>query len=163
MPLIIKQIATGGNNAVSSGLAFSLMGVVATLSALIAGKIASGNINLKTMMVWCCLATGMLYLPPMFAQTLAPLIILMAFMGTFKGGIMISSSSLIALSVSESEQGMAYGLQQSATFLGSGLGPFLGGTLAALISLRVVFPVAAGLYILAGLLVLKLLPEIKKG
>jgi DHA1 family multidrug resistance protein-like MFS transporter len=163
VPLIIKEIGIGGNSAVSSGVAFSLMGVVATISALVVSRIASGNINLKKMMVYCSLATGLLYLPPMFARALVPFIALMALMGTFKGGIMIASSSLIALSVTESQQGMAYGLQQSANFLGSGIGPILGGGLAALIGLRVVFPVAAGLYILAGLLVFKILPELKRG
>jgi DHA1 family multidrug resistance protein-like MFS transporter len=113
-------------------------------------------------MVYSCLGTGLLYLPPMFAQALVPFIALMALRGTFTGGITMSSSSLIALTVTESEQGMAYGLQQSANFLGNGLGPVLGGGLASLISLRVVFPVAAALYILAGLLVLKLLPELKR-
>jgi DHA1 family multidrug resistance protein-like MFS transporter len=162
VPLIIKALGTGSNSAVSSGAAFSLMGVVATISALLAGKIAGGNINLKKMMVYCCLFTGILYLPPMFAQSLVPFIALMSLMGTFKGGIMISSSSLIALTVSESQQGMAYGLQQSANFLGNGIGPILGGGLASLTNLRVVFPVAAGLYILAGLLVFKLLPELKR-
>ena len=162
VPLIIKELGKGVSSAASSGAAFSLMGVVATISALVASKIVGGNINLKRMMVYCCLATGALYLPPMFAYTLVPFIALMALMGTFKGGIMIASSSLIALSVSESQQGMAYGLQQSANFLGNGLGPFIGGGLAALIGLRVVFPVAGGLYILAGLLVFLLLPEIKR-
>ena len=162
VPLIIKGLGSGSNSAVSSGAAFSLMGVVATLSALVASRTVGGNVNLKKMMVYCCLFTGVLYLPPMFAPALVPFIALMSLMGTFKGGIMISSSSLIALSVSESQQGMAYGLQQSANFLGSGLGPLIGGSLASLIGLRVVFPVAAGLYILAGLLVFKLLPEIKR-
>jgi DHA1 family multidrug resistance protein-like MFS transporter len=162
VPLIIKALRSGVGSATESGLAFSLMGVVATISSLVASRIVGGNINLKKMMAYCCLFTGVLYLPPMFAQALVPFIALMALMGTFKGGIMIASSSLIALTVTSSEQGMAYGLQQSANFLGSGLGPLIGGGLAALIGLRVVFPVASGLYILAGLLVFKLLPELKR-
>ncbi len=162
IPLIIKEVAKGVSSVVSSGTALSLMGIVATVSALVVSRFVSVNVNLKKMMVYCCLATGLLYLPPMFAHSLVPFIALMALMGTFKGGITISSSSLIALTVTESQQGMAYGLQQSAQFLGSGLGPFIGGGLASLIGLRVVFPVAAGLYILAGLLVWKLLPELKR-
>jgi DHA1 family multidrug resistance protein-like MFS transporter len=162
VPLIIKEMVAGANSAFSSGLAFSLMGAAATLSALVASRIAGGGVNLKRMMVWCCLLTGVLYLPPMFAYTLAPFIVLMCVMGTFKGGIMIASSSLIALTVSGSQQGMAYGLQQSANFLGNGLGPVIGGTLASSIALRAGFPASAILYILAGLLVIKLLPELKK-
>jgi DHA1 family multidrug resistance protein-like MFS transporter len=161
IPMIIKTLTNGGESVIASGLAFSLMGVVATVSALVAARIAGGNVSLKMIMVYSCLGTGILYLPPMFAYTLVLFIVLMALRGTFTGGITMSSSSLIALTVTESEQGMAYGLQQSAQFLGSGLGPFLGGSLA-LINLRAVFPVSAALYMLSGLLVLKLLPEIKK-
>ncbi len=159
VPLIIKTMGTGGNSVIASGLAFSLMGVVATISSLVAARIAGGNVSLKKIMMFSCLGTGLLYLPPMFAYTLVPFIVWMALRGTFTGGITMSSSSLIALTVTESEQGTAYGLQQSAQFLGYGLGPFLGGALA-LINLRAVFPMSAALYVLGGLLVLKLLPEL---
>jgi DHA1 family multidrug resistance protein-like MFS transporter len=162
IPLLIKELLKGISSATTSGLTSSLMGVVATVSALVASRFVGGNVNLKKLMVWCCLATGVLYLPPMIAFSLVPFIALMSLEGTFKGGIMIASSSLIALTVAESEQGMAYGLQQSANFLGNGLGPFIGGSLGKLIGLRSVFPVAGGLYIMAGLLVFWLLPEIKK-
>jgi DHA1 family multidrug resistance protein-like MFS transporter len=162
IPLIIKDIKPGGDIAMASGAAFSLMGIVATISSLVASRIAGGNTSLKKLMIWSCLGTGLLYLPPMFAYTLVPFIALMALRGTFNGGIMISSSSLIALTVTESEQGMAYGLQQSANFLGAGIGPVLGGSLASVMGLRVVFPTSAILYILSGLLVWKLLPELKK-
>jgi DHA1 family multidrug resistance protein-like MFS transporter len=162
LPLIIKEMGNVADVAFTSGLAFSLMGVVSTMSSLVASRIASGNVSLKKMMVWCSLFTGLLYLPPMFAYTLVPFIALMALRGTFNGGINIASSSLIALTVKENEQGMAYGLQQSAQFLGSGIGPMLGGTLAAVVGLRSVFPVSAGLYIVAGLLVFLLLPELKR-
>jgi DHA1 family multidrug resistance protein-like MFS transporter len=162
LPLIIKVIGHGSESNIASGLAFSLMGVVATVSSLAASRLAGGKTSLKKIMIWSCLGTGILYLPPMFAQTMAPFIILMALRGTFNGGITMSSSSLIALTVSESQQGTAYGLQQSAQFLGFGLGPFIGGWLASVINLRVVFPVAAGLYILSGLLIFKILPELKK-
>ena len=161
-PLIIKEMAKGVSSVVSSGMAISLMGVVATVSALVVSRLVNVNTNLKKMMVYCCFATGLLYLPPMFSHSLIPFIALMAVMGTFKGGITISSSSLIALTVKKNQQGTAYGLQQSAQFLGNGLGPFIGGSLAALTGMRSVFPVAAGLYVLAGLLVLKLLPELKR-
>jgi DHA1 family multidrug resistance protein-like MFS transporter len=162
IPLIVKGLMTGGDIAVMAGLAFSLMGVVSTLSSLAASRFASGGANLKKMMYICCFGTCLFYLLPLLAHSLMPFITFTALLGIFKGGIMIASSSLIALTVIGSEQGMAYGLQQSASFLGYGIGPILGGGLASLINLNVVFPVAAGLYLLGGLLVFKLLPELKK-
>ena len=75
---------------------------------------------------------------------------------------MVPSNSLIALSVSQTEQGMAYGLQQSANSLGNGLGPLLGGVLASTVGLKIVFPVSAALLIIAGFLVMKLLPDLNR-
>lgn len=75
---------------------------------------------------------------------------------------MVPANSLIALSVSQSEQGMAYGLQQSANSLGNTLGPLIGAGLASLIGLKAVFPAGAALFILAGVAVVKLLPDLSK-
>ena len=158
IPLFIQQLTTK-DAATSSGLAFSLMGVVASLSAIVAGRMG-GRISLKKMMVFACVGTGLLYLPPLLASNIGQFIALMSLRGLFNGGIMVPSNSLIALSVSETQQGMAYGLQQSANSLGSGLGPILGGTLASALGLKVVFPVAAGIFVLAGVAVWKLLPEL---
>ena len=76
---------------------------------------------------------------------------------------MVPSNSLIALSVSQSQQGMAYGLQQSASSLGNTLGPLISAGLASIIGLKSVFPAAAALFILAGVATIKLLPELSEG
>ncbi len=158
IPLFIGQLKAQ-DAATASGFAFSLMGVVASLSSLVAGRLA-GRISMKRMMVFGCIATGATFLPPVFATTVTVFIVLMSLRGVFNGGIMVPSNSLIALSVSETQQGMAYGLQQSANSLGGGIGPLIGGALAGLWGLKIVFPVAAGLFMVAGVIVMKLLPEV---
>ena len=75
---------------------------------------------------------------------------------------MTSSNALVGLSVPRSQQGIAYGVAQSATALGNGLGPLIGGSLAPLIGLRPVFGVAGGLFMLIGAAVGKLLPGSQK-
>jgi DHA1 family multidrug resistance protein-like MFS transporter len=160
--LLIKELGVQSNTASVSGLAFSLMGIVATISSIVAVRMAS-RISLKKMLVISCLGTGLLNLPPMWAPTVTLFIILMALRGTLSGGLMIPSNSLIALSVSQSEQGMAYGLQQSANSLGNTLGPLIGAGLASLIGLKAVFPAAAALFILAGVAAVKLLPDLSEG
>ena len=42
---------------------------------------------------------------------------------------MASSSALVGLSAAQSQQGVAYGVAQSANALGIGIGPLLGGLL----------------------------------
>ena len=154
--LFIKELDPSGMAATASGLAFCFMGVVAAISAVIAGRLG-GHITLKRVLVTSCLGTGLLYLPPMWAGTATQLIIFIALTGLFKGGLMTSSNALVGLSVPRSQQGIAYGVAQSANALGSGLGPLIGGSLAPLIGLRSVFGVTGGLFMLIGVAIGKLL------
>jgi len=160
--LLVKELGHGNSTATVSGAAFSLMGVVAAISSLIGGRMADRGSNLKKMMVFSCLGAGLVYLPPMFAASVPQFLTLMAFRGTFNGGLIVPASSLIGLSVSEGERGMAYGLQQSANALGSGLGPLIGGSLSSGIGLRAAFPAAAGVYALACVFVSVFLPQVSK-
>ncbi len=160
IPLFVQQLSAK-DAAGAAGLAMGLMGVVTAISSIIAGRMGN-RIDLKKMLIWGCLFTGVLYLPPVFATTVFWFILLMALSGVFNGGIMVPSNSLIALSVSQTEQGMAYGLQQSANSLGGALGPLLGGVLASTVGLKSVFPASAALFIIAGILVIKLLPGLSR-
>ena len=160
IPLFVQELSSK-SAASAAGLAMGLMGVVAAISSIVAGRMGA-RVNLKKMLILGCLCTGVLYLPPVFATTVFWFVVLMALCGVFNGEIMVPSNSLIALSVSHTEQGMAYGLQQSANSLGSGFGPLLGGVLASTAGLKIVFPVSAALFITAGILVIKLLPELSR-
>ena len=160
IPLFVQQLSAK-DAAGAAGLAMGLMGVVTAISSIIAGRMGN-RIDLKKMLIWGCLFTGVLYLPPVFATTVFWFILLMALSGVFNGGIMVPSNSLIALSVSQTEQGMAYGLQQSANSLGGAIGPLLGGVLASTVGLKSVFPASAALFIIAGILVIKLLPGLSR-
>ena len=148
IPLFVQQLSAK-DAAGAAGLAMGLMGVVTAISSIIAGRMGN-RIDLKKMLIWGCLFTGVLYLPPVFATTVFWFILLMALSGVFNGGIMVPFNSLIALSVSQTEQGMAYGLQQSANSLGGAIGPLLGGVLASTVGLKSVFPASAALFIIAG-------------
>ena len=72
---------------------------------------------------------------------------------------MTSSNALVGLSVSRSQQGIAFGVAQSANALGNGLGPLIGGSLAPLLGLRPVFGIGAALFTLVGVFVAKRLTE----
>jgi MFS transporter, DHA1 family, multidrug resistance protein len=110
-------------------------------------------------LIVCCIGTGLLYLPPIWANSTTQVIIMFGLTGLLTGGIMTSSNSLVGLAVPIAQQGIAYGLSQSANSLGSGLGPFIGGGLAPLIGFRHIFGVTAGVFIIVGLLAIKLLPR----
>ncbi len=156
IPLLCSEMETTGMPATASGLAFCLMGVVASGSSLVTGRFG-GRFGLKNLLVVSCLGTGLFYLPPILAATVTQLVIFVAITGLPKGGSITSSSTLVGLSASSTEQGVAYGLAQSARALGSGLGPLMGGGLATLIGLRPTFAVTGGLFMVVGLLGFRLL------
>jgi DHA1 family multidrug resistance protein-like MFS transporter len=156
LPLFIRELNPQGATASAAGLAFCFMGISAAISATVAGRLG-GGITLKKMLVFSCLGTGLLYLPPIWSRTVAQLVIFIGLTGLLKGGIMTSSQALVGLSVSLEQQGIAYGLAQSANSLGNGLGPLIGGSLGSWLGLKPVFAVAGGMYMLAGALVTKLL------
>jgi len=156
IPLFVRELDPGGMTATASGLALSLRGAIAAISAMVAGRL-SGRITLKKMLAFSCLGTGLLYLPPMWAKTVGQFLIFIALTGLLRGGLMTSSNALVGLSVSRSQQGIAYGIAQSAKSLGSAFGPLIGGSLASLLGLKPIFGVTGGLFMLIGIFVTKLL------
>lgn len=145
IPLFISQLDPTVEAATASGIAFSLMGLVAGASSLMASRV-SRRIPLKRLMIVSCVGTGLLYLPPMFAVTVGQLIALVAVMGLLNGGLITSTNSLVSLAVAQSQQGTAYGLSTSAQALGGGLGPLIGGALASAFGFRPLFAVVAGIF-----------------
>jgi MFS transporter, DHA1 family, multidrug resistance protein len=156
LALYIKDLSPTGSVETAAGTAFFLMGVVATISALVAGRLGQ-QINLKTIIIFSCIGTGVLYLPPMLATNATQILIFMAMTGLLRGGMISSPSAMVGLVTSPSQQGIAYGVNQSASSLGGAIGPLIGGALAPLIGFKNIFAVAAGAHILTGIIVAKFL------
>ena len=155
IPLLIDQLSAGAT-AATAGAVFALIGLVAAASAFIAGRVAR-RVPLKRILIISCIGTGLLYVPPIFAGSIGQLVPLIALTALLNGGIITSSNSLVSMAVPLTRQGVAYGLSQSATSLGGGLGPLMGGALASWLGLRTVFIAAGAVYVLVGFLVIKLL------
>ena len=151
IPLYIKELNPAGAVATSAGLAFALMGLIAAASSIAVGRLG-GRVSLRKLLIVSCLGTALLYLLPVWAQNTIQLVIFVGLMGLLQGGTVTSTASLVGLSLPVSQQGIAYGLAQSATALGNGLGPMIGGSLVSLVGLRYVFIVSVGLFLLAGTL-----------
>lgn len=156
IPLYFRELDPGIAAATVAGLAFSLMGVMTAISSVVSGRLGK-RISLKRIMVVSCIGTGLLYLPPIWAANVTQLVIFVALMGLLNGGLMMSASSLISLSVPASKQGVAYGLSTSAQSLGGGIGPLIGGSLVSWMGFRPVFGVSGAILVLVGLALIPLL------
>ncbi len=157
VPLIIGQLSPE-NAATKAGLTVGLIGLTASASAWLAGRLGE-SVSLRRLLVISCLLGAALQLPPIWATGVTQFVLFVAMTGLPKGGLLTSVTSLVGVSVSTAEQGVAYGIDQSARAIGSGLGPFIGGGLARWLGLRPIFGVSGGLLLVSGLLVSRLLPE----
>lgn len=158
VPLFMQQLNPLGEAATAAGVALTIAGVIAAASAVVAGRLAK-RISLKTILAYSCLGTCLAYVAPMFAQNVTQLTSYIALRGLVNGGIMTSSYAILSLSVPPSQQGIIFGLGQSASALGNGLGPTLGGIIGSSLGLKEVFGFTAGMYLLASVLVFKTLPK----
>jgi len=158
IPLLMQDLNPSGDAATSAGIAIGIAAVIAAISATIAGNLGA-RLSLKKILVISCLGTCLAYLPPIWAATVPQMITFIALRGLVNGGIMTASYAILSLSVPSSQQGIAFGVGQSANALGSGLGPMIGGILGSSLGLKHVFAFAAGMYLLTGLLVIKTLPR----
>ncbi len=122
IPVFIRELNPEAKVATLSGITFGLMGVTAAISSVATARLG-GRISLKKIMVFSCLITGLLYLPPVWAGTVAQVIFFIALSGFLKGGLMASSSALVGLSAGQGQQGIAYGVAQAPMPWVSGLGP----------------------------------------
>ena len=77
--------------------------------------------------------------------------------GLLRGGQATSTNAMVGSSVTKEEQGIAYGLGQSASALGGGVGPLIGGALATAIGLQPIFAISAGIFVVSGFLILPFL------
>jgi len=156
--LYMAQLGSVETAAVSSGLAFSLLGVFTAISSVISGRLI-GRISPKKVLVIACVGTGLLYVLPMLATSTTQLIIFIGLIGLTQGSAVTSSTSMVGMSVLIAEQGIAYGLSQGANAAGFSLGPIIGGSAAQIINFRYVFGLSTGFFLLLGLFVAKFVLE----
>jgi len=162
LPLYIQELNPAGSAETASGMAFFLMGLVATGSSFVSGRLGQ-RYSLKKILIVSCIGSALLYLPPMLASNSTQLLIFIAAMGLLRGGMISSSSTLIALVAPATQQGIAYGVNQSASSLGGAIGPLIGGALAPLFGFKMIFAVTAVVFFLTGVLVWRLIAGVDTG
>lgn len=94
-----------------------------------------------------------------FSQDVIQIFLFRILQGALSGFI-ASTLALVSASTPRERMGYALGMLQSSTAAGTVIGPFIGGILADVIGYREIFFVVAGLCLLAGIVVMKLVEEI---
>lgn len=130
-----------------AGLAFSITGVADLVASPFLGK-RSDVIGYRRVLLISLAGAALMSVPQALVGSYWQFLALRFGVGLFVGGILPTANALVGQLVPASQRGLAYGLTASATFLGSFLGPFTGGALAAVAGIRWVFVLTGVLFLL---------------
>jgi len=159
-PLFVEQVTGAHDRAAASdtGLLLMVMGFTAALASVTAGRM-SDRYGHKRVLVACTVFAGLICFPHVAARNLEQLLWLRALAGLGVGGLSPAMNAMIASAVPRHSLGKAYGLTTTASALGWGIGPALGGLAAAQFGLRVPFAIMGCLLLTMALVAQLNLPS----
>ena len=159
LPYYVQELGITGVDQVAfwSGLITSAQATTMALVAPVWGSLAD-RYGRKIMVVRAMFGGAVVIGAMGFTQNVYQLLILRAIQGTLTGTVP-AATTLVASSTPTARRGYALGLLQMAIYLGSSVGPLLGGFVADTLGYRAAFFVTGGLLFLAGALVSTLVRE----
>lgn len=158
LPVIVEEVYTGDSPASASGMVFMAFGVASATSAIVTGFLAM-RVGLKKTLVGLAVVASVLHVPPLFADSLVQLALMLAAIGLFQGGLIGSLNGLFAMAAPAGREGAVFGAQQTVMAGALSAGPLLGGTVAFTLGLRAVFAVNVVLFAVIAITALVLLPS----
>lgn len=158
IPLFIRELGVidPGSLKLWVGITAAAPGVAMALAAPFWGLV-SDRFGRKLMIVRALASAMLLAVALGFAQSVQAVFVLRALQGLFTGTV-TASATLIAAGTPRVHLTRALGLMSSSTFIGSSLGPLIGGVSADLLGFRSSFFVGAGV-VAAGLVLVALFLE----
>jgi DHA1 family multidrug resistance protein-like MFS transporter len=152
-PFFVKSLS-GGVNAGAVGLYFTISGLAMSLAAWGMGAL-SNRFSLRTLMLMACAITAGGALALSGAQSLPVALAWGGVVGAGVGFLTAGASAWVGTVAPHGRSGAAFGVVQSANAIGFGLGPFVGGIVAAGLGLRAPFIAEAVLAAALGVVVLR--------
>ncbi len=159
LPLFVQSLIPGGRNvATTAGLIMGVSGVGSTLGALGLGRI-SDRVGFRLVLILSTLGAAAIYFPQSFVTEAWQLFILQAGTGVALGGTITTLSAVLANLAPEEAPGVVFGVDSSVIALANAVAPLAGAAVAARLGLRSVFLCTGVVLTLAGLGVMKLVPQ----
>lgn len=145
--LFVRELnGTSAYLSLLAGFAFSVTGPADLMASPFLGK-RSDVLGYRRVLLISLVGAALCTIPQALSHNLWQFILGRFGTGMFVGGLLPTTNALIGRLVPSARRGRAYGITASATFLGSFLGPFTGGAVAAAFGIRLVF-------VLTGILLL---------
>lgn len=151
LPIFIEQLSQlpKGEAAEVTGRIFGLAGLAAAFAAATLGRLGDRLGHIRILMA-CTLVAGLSIIPIAFVTTINQLLF-WRLLASFSGAAIIpSTNALIRRMIPRHACGKAFGIVQSITCLGWGLGPAVGSSLAAKFSMQAPFIVVGIIFMFAS-------------
>jgi DHA1 family multidrug resistance protein-like MFS transporter len=145
LPLVVEGF-TDSSIETKSGLVFAAVALTSAIAALVAGRFAERT-GYRNALVVATLGAGIAYIPVAIADSLPPLLLLMALVGVFSGAMIPVVNALIGANAPAGKHGSAFGLVGSAQALSFAVAPLLGGVTAQQLGIHAGFPIVGGMLV----------------
>jgi DHA1 family multidrug resistance protein-like MFS transporter len=139
-PLYVEELGNYSDKhaASVSGMAFGLLGLTSAIASVYLGK-RGDKVGHQRILVICTLLAALFYLPMALANQPWHLVVLQGLFGIAAGGLIPAANALVANHTSPERRGVTYGITNSASSLGSFVGPLSGSAIAATLGFRATF------------------------
>jgi DHA1 family multidrug resistance protein-like MFS transporter len=159
LPLYVERLSSATDPVkLYAGLAYGATAVFSALAAVSYSRLVDRS-GYRRILIYACFGAALFFLPQAFAQNIGEFLLLRAGLGIFFGVLIPATNAIVALSTPPELRGSAYGLTNSATAVGTAVGPLLGSTLAASFGYPSVFIATAVALTVLGLWVIALVRE----
>lgn len=157
LPLYIREL--GAQDNATTGLIFALAAVSAAVAAPVIGLLGD-RVGYAAILRSCTFANGLLLIPQGMARTVSQLAVMRMAFSFSDVGTMPTANALIRKLVPRHACGKAFGLVQSVTCFGWGLGPAVGSSLAAHYGMRIPFFIVGGVFLVISVIVSIVMPRL---
>jgi len=145
VPLLVESFAEGDIET-KTGFVFAAVALTSAVASVMSARVA-GRAGYRNALVAATFGAGIAYIFVAFANSLLPLMVLMALVGVFSGAMIPTVNALIGAAAPAGKHGSAFGLVGSAQALSFAVAPLLGGVTAQQFGIHAGFPIVGAMLV----------------
>ncbi|MFC0473055.1 MFS transporter [Halalkalibacter kiskunsagensis] len=162
LSLFVEELTSPATVAFYAGVVISVMGFANMLTAPQLGKLSDKK-GAQHVLIYSMLGVALFSIPQAFVTDIWQLIILRFIIGLCLGGLLPAVNTLIRMHAPSGMESRTYGFSNSAMYLGTMIGPILGGLIVSSIGIRGLFFACAVVLLVNVMIVkIKVLPTANK-
>ncbi|MDQ0206467.1 DHA1 family multidrug resistance protein-like MFS transporter [Alkalicoccobacillus murimartini] len=135
LSLYVEELSPAANVSLYAGIVVSVTGFANFMTSAWLGRVSDRK-GAHNTLVYSLLGVAIFTIPQVFVTDIWQLIVLRFFVGLCLGGLLPAANTLIRMHAPTGMESRTYGFSNSAMYLGSMIGPILGGWVVSLYGVR---------------------------